>query len=117
MSWILILILISARLQLRFQNVMRFWCRGQRFICGVCPPENDDPDCHGVEDLDIVPHELFEDVIWPILAERVPAFEALKVQGAWAGFYEYNTYDYNGIIGAHPDRQLVNVSQEVYTKL
>lgn len=78
--------------------------KGQRFICGVCPPEHEDPDCQGVEDLDVVPHELFEEVIWPTLAARVPAFEALKVQGAWAGFYEYNTYDHNGIIGAHPDR-------------
>ena len=25
-----------------------------------------------------------------------------KVKSAWAGYYEYNTYDENGIIGAHP---------------
>lgn len=78
--------------------------RGQRFICGVCPPEHEDPDCSSFDDLDIVPHHLFEEVIWPTLAERVPAFEALKVQASWAGFYEFNTYDHNGIIGVHPDR-------------
>ena len=77
---------------------------GQRFICGVCPPENDDPDCTSTDDLDIVNHEEFEDIIWPVLYERFPAFGALKVQGSWAGFYEYNTFDFNGIIGPHSDR-------------
>jgi hypothetical protein len=53
--------------------------RGQRFICGVSPREEDDPDCSGVQDLDLIQHNLFEEVIWPTLAERVPAFESIKV--------------------------------------
>ena len=77
------------------------WFRpeGRHFIAG-CPPRPG-------EDLDDLPlepdHTLFEDVLWPALAERVPAFERLRVTGAWAGYYEYNTVDQNGIVGRHPE--------------
>lgn len=36
---------------------------------------------------------MFDDSIWPALAELAPAFEELKVTSAWAGFYDYNTLD------------------------
>jgi hypothetical protein len=64
-----------------------------KFICGVSPVETQDPDCLKDADIHDVDHKLFENVIWPALYERVPAFAELKVVGSWAGFYEYNVLD------------------------
>ncbi len=72
---------------------------GQSFIGGVSPPEDRDPDCLDLE----VEYELFEELVWPTLAHRVPAFEAIKLQRAWAGLYDYNTLDQNAILGPHPE--------------
>lgn len=53
-----------------------------------------------IDNLD-VDYDYFDTDVWPHLAHRVPKFEAIKVKSAWAGFYEYNTFDENGIIGPH----------------
>ena len=44
---------------------------------------------------------IWENHIWPILAHRIPAFEAVKVQAEWAGHYAYNSFDHNAIMGPH----------------
>lgn len=77
------------------------WIRpeGEVYICGVAPPEDEDARATDFE----VDHALFDDVVWPMLAHRIPAMEALKVQRAWAGHYDYNTLDQNAVIGRHPD--------------
>ncbi len=46
-----------------------------------------------------VDHDLFESRFWPVLAHRVPAFEALQVKRGWAGHYAFNHMDGNTIIG------------------
>ena len=46
-----------------------------------------------------VEQSYFDDVIWPVLATRVPAFEALKGGQSWACHYENNQFDETLIIG------------------
>ena len=44
----------------------------------------------------------FEELVWPGLAKRIPAFEELKLTGGWAGYYDTNKLDNNAIVGKHP---------------
>jgi len=46
----------------------------------------------------------FQDVVWPACAERIPAFEALKLRREWAGLYDQNELDGNMILGNWPGR-------------
>jgi glycine/D-amino acid oxidase-like deaminating enzyme len=77
------------------------WSRpeGRFFLGGISPPEERDPPDLPLE----VNHAEWDELVWPALAARVPAFEAVKVVNAWAGYYEYNTFDQNGIVGPHPE--------------
>ena len=73
---------------------------GPNYIAGSSPHgEQPDPDTLDLE----VDRSWFEQVIWPAIAHRVPAFEAIRLLDAWAGHYEVNTLDHNAVIGPHPD--------------
>ncbi len=78
------------------------WLRpeGEVYICGIPPAEAN--DLRADDDFE-VDESLFTETIWPALAARIPAMEALKVQRSWAGHYDYNTLDQNAVIGAHPE--------------
>jgi glycine/D-amino acid oxidase-like deaminating enzyme len=46
-------------------------------------------------------HSIWENHVWPVLATRIPQFEAIKVQSEWGEHYAYNTFDHNAILGPH----------------
>jgi glycine/D-amino acid oxidase-like deaminating enzyme len=78
------------------------WVRpeGEGYIGGIQPGADRDPDADG----DFEPqHELLEESFWPLLATRIPAMEQLRLQRAWAGHYEVNTLDHNGVVGPHDE--------------
>ncbi|WP_445502112.1 NAD(P)/FAD-dependent oxidoreductase [Microvirga sp. G4-2] len=70
------------------------------FICGASPEADVDPDWF---DEDPASQEIdfsfFEEFIWPSLAHRIPAFEAIKPGRAWSGPYDMSLLDHNAIIG------------------
>jgi len=73
---------------------------GSVYICGGAEDEAGE---QAADPADFEPDwPLFEERIWPVLAGRIPAFEALRLQRAWAGHYDYNRLDQNAVIGPHP---------------
>ncbi|MCA3642368.1 MAG: FAD-binding oxidoreductase [Methylobacterium sp.] len=77
------------------------WWRpeGEGYITGYSPDDLDETD-HGTDfEVDWL---LFEEVIWPALATRIPAFEAIRPGRAWAGHYDMNLLDHNALVGRVP---------------
>ncbi|MEM8811438.1 MAG: FAD-binding oxidoreductase [Pseudomonadota bacterium] len=72
---------------------------GANYMCG-CPPD-DDP---AVDPTDFaMDHSVWEEKVWPTIANRVPAFEAVKVLNSWIGHYAFNVLDQNAVIGPHTE--------------
>lgn len=73
---------------------------GQYFLAG-CPPMGEDqamdPEDFSYED------DVWEEKLWPVVANRVPVFERARVENSWVGHYAFNTLDQNAIIGPHPE--------------
>ena len=77
------------------------FCRPEgRFFLAGCPPVED--PAAAFDDFEPRHHE-FEDIIWPHIAARSKAFEAVKLVNFWAGHYDFNTLDHNLIVGRHPE--------------
>jgi FAD-dependent oxidoreductase domain-containing protein 1 len=76
------------------------WFRpeGRGYLAGA-PPRGEDTPGSPLHSLDMAQ---FEEQLWPLLAARVPAFEAARLRSAWAGYYEMNDFDHNGLAGALP---------------
>ena len=77
------------------------WTRpeGKDFIAGYSPADLDTADHSKDFEVD---WPLFEEVIWPALAARVPAFEAIRPGRAWAGHYDMCLLDHNALVGLLP---------------
>ncbi len=43
-------------------------------------------------------HDVFQESLWPQLAEQCPAFETIKPKGGWVGHYDMNRLDGNPVI-------------------
>ncbi len=69
------------------------------YMVGATP----DPDPAVDPDDFTMDHSLWQDHVWPVIATRIPQFEAIRVVTEWAGHYAYNTLDQNAVLGPHPD--------------
>ena len=72
---------------------------GTAFMAG-CTPAIDPAVAH---DDFVMDRDIWEELVWPTLANRVPAFERIKVTNQWAGHYAHNTLDHNVIVGPHTE--------------
>jgi glycine/D-amino acid oxidase-like deaminating enzyme len=73
---------------------------GANYLAGCSP----DPDpAADPEDFHMDHAALWEDLMWPMLATRVPTFERLKVLSTWVGHYDYNVLDQNAVLGPSMD--------------
>ncbi len=70
---------------------------GTYYLAG-CPPDDDPAVDYDDFEQD---HSLWQEKVWPIIAARIPQFEAIKLINSWAGHYAYNTFDQNAILGRH----------------
>lgn len=75
---------------------------GPKTYLAGCPPEPEDDVAVDPGDF-AMDHSRWEDHVWPIIATRIPQFEAIKVVTEWAGHYAFNTLDQNAVLGPHPE--------------
>ncbi|MFZ1813692.1 MAG: FAD-binding oxidoreductase [Rhizobiaceae bacterium] len=70
---------------------------GAYYMCG-CAADDDspvDPDDFAFD------QTVWEEKAWPAVANRIPAFERVKLLNSWVGHYDYNLLDQNAIVGPH----------------
>lgn len=71
---------------------------GANYLSGCTP----DPDLEADPEDFHMDHALWEELIWPVIATRIPAFERLRVLHTWVGQYDYNRLDQNAVLGPAP---------------
>ncbi len=71
---------------------------GPKTYLAGCTPDIDPAVAYDDFTMD---HAIWEDKIWPAVANRIPQFEAIRQVTSWVGHYAYNTLDQNAIIGPH----------------
>lgn len=81
---------------------VHFRSDGANYLAG-CPPE---PDPAVAPDDFIADPNIWEEKIWPIVANRIPQFDAIRVVNSWVGHYAFNTFDQNAVLG--PDDEIEN---------
>ena len=74
---------------------------GANYMAGAAP-EQDVPVAPDDFSFD---HTLWERRVWPVIAARIPAFEAVKVRSEWVGHYAYNRLDQNALVGTLPEME------------
>ena len=75
---------------------------GPKTYLAGSPPDLEDDVAVDPSDFNM-DHARWENHVWPIIATRIPQFEAIKLVNSWAGHYAYNTLDQNAIIGPHSE--------------
>ncbi len=73
---------------------------GPKTYLAGCPADPDPAVDYDDFNMD---HGRWESHVWPIIATRIPQFEAIKVVTEWAGHYAFNTFDHNAIMGPHTE--------------
>ncbi|MEM6663236.1 MAG: FAD-binding oxidoreductase [Pseudomonadota bacterium] len=88
---------IEALPFIKTETHLAFGPEGQGYAGGL--PDWQQPAGFGLQ-----PHpSRFEDIVWPAIAQRVPALETLRLERSWIGHYARNTLDLNAIIGRWRD--------------
>jgi glycine/D-amino acid oxidase-like deaminating enzyme len=70
---------------------------GQYYLAGCAPDEDLAVDYDDYEP----DQSIWQEKVWPIIANRIPQFEAIKLVNSWVGHYAFNTLDQNAILGPH----------------
>jgi len=71
---------------------------GDDYLVG-CPPLGEDATVN-VDDFS-AEETIWEDKVHPIIANRIPQFKDVEIIDFWMGHYDFNTFDFNVVIGPH----------------
>lgn len=73
---------------------------GDDYLVG-CPPLGEDATVE-VDDFS-AEETIWEDKVHPTISNRIPQFKDVEIIDFWMGHYDFNTFDYNVVIGPHDE--------------